>query len=68
MAKKIDYGLGYFAIFPPGFMGHDEPWLFISKDCPPDIRGRLEKDWPIAKKETEERRSKGLWDSSIDYF
>jgi len=68
MSKMLDYGLGHFAIFPPGFKGHDEPWIYIKDDCPPDIREKLERDWPIAKKETEDRHANGIWDSAKDYF
>ena len=68
MAKPLDYGLGFFAIFPPGLDGHTEPWLYISEDCPAEIRTRLEADWPAVKKETENRHTQGIWDSSKDYF
>lgn len=68
MSKILDYGRGYFCVFPAGLGGHDEPWIYILKDCPPEIRERLEKDWEIAKKETEERHQNGIWDSSKDYF
>lgn len=69
MGKMLDYGVGHFAIFPPCIgEGHDDYWLYIAKDCPPDIRERLEHDWPIAKKETEDRHVNGIWDSSKDYF
>ena len=68
MAKLLDYGLGYFVVFPAGIAGHNEPWLYISEGCPADIRARLEKDWPIAKKETEDRHAQGIWDSAKDYF
>ena len=68
--KELDYALGYFTIFPGGFKNDNavgDPYLFISDDCPKELRERLLHDWPIIKKKTLEKHANGEW-SSTDAF
>ena len=74
MSKELDFASGYFTVFPGGFVHtrnpewpEKEPYLFIGKDCPPDIRERLLEEWPKVKAATKKRHEKGLY-TSKDYF
>lgn len=58
--KELDYALGYFTVF-------SKDNFYICPDCPPEIRKRLEEDWPRIKRETEERQKNGDFYGS-DYF
>ncbi len=64
---ELDFALGYIHIFPRGFKGNPEAKLFISDECPEDIRERIESLWPELKAETDRRHEKGLY-TSADYY
>lgn len=69
--KELEFAHGYFAVFPCDFKNPNadshEPFLFIKKDCPPDVKERLLEEWPKVKKATKERHANGEY-SSLDYF
>lgn len=71
MYKEMDFALGYFTVFPSNFRDptapKNEPYLFISKRCPADLKARLLETWPRVYKETKERHARGIY-SSKDYF
>ena len=58
--RPLEYANGYFMVI-------NKDMVLISETCPPDIRKRLEEDWPKVKAETEERHRAGFF-SSLDYF
>lgn len=68
--KEMDYALGYFSVLPCDFKNPENkevPFLYIHKDCPPDLKERILSDWPRIKRETIKRHEQGLF-SSQDYF
>lgn len=69
--KEMDEYLGYFTVFPYNWKdknaSKDKPYLFISPDCPEDIKEKIQKKWEQVYKDTIERQKKGIY-SSKDYF
>lgn len=69
--RELDFASGYFTVFPCNFKDpnapQDEPFLYISKKCPEDIRKKLLITWEKVKAETKERHKQGFF-SSNDYF
>lgn len=57
---ELDFALGYFTVL-------SKENLFISDDCPEEIRARILELWPKIKEETEERHRNGHF-SSQDFF
>ena len=69
--ERLEFAKKYYAVFPCNFRNpnapKDEPYLYISKDCPEDIKERLLVEWEKIKAETTKRHEEGIF-SSNDYF
>ena len=68
----LDKYSGYFMVLPCNFRNgetpeHNKPFLWISDDCPEDVKAELLKDWEKVKAETIERHNQGIYNSH-DYF
>ena len=58
--SELDFASGYFTVF-------SKDNLFISPECPEDIKAKILELWPKIKEETEERHRIGQF-SSKDLF
>lgn len=59
--EKFEFARGYIFFFPKGFRGAEETELFISKECPDDIKEKVIKLWEEVKADTRERHKKGIY-------
>ena len=71
VGHELDFASGYFTVFPCDFRNpdapQDKPFLYISEDCPENLKEKILKTWEKVKTDTEERHKKGFF-SSNDYF
>lgn len=71
MSKRLDFASGYFTVFPWDYKNpkanRNEPYFFISKSCPEEVKKKLLVEWELEKEETIDRQRKGIY-LSTDLF
>ena len=66
--KKLDFAIGYYGTFPPGFRGSKKPTIHFVEGTPEEIKSKAIKVWEEILEEAAEQRANGIFTEENIYL